>query len=106
MDNAIDFHLLVLMTSNLDGITKNYNLIRAGSTTVTPNPKFSFVPWDYDGTFGRNWDSSPVDAKTWLSNRLFDRLLGNPLLQSQVCPTLARTPWQSMHDQQPRPHDG
>ena len=83
VDNAIDFHLLVLMTSNLDGITKNYNLIRAASTTATPNPKFSFVPWDYDGTFGRNWDSSPVDAKTWLSNRLFDRLLGNPLYKAK-----------------------
>ncbi|PAW83677.1 MAG: hypothetical protein B9S29_05195 [Opitutia bacterium Tous-C2FEB] len=83
VDNAIDFHLLVLMTSNLDGITKNYNLIRAASTTATPNPKFAFVPWDYDGTFGRNWDGSVVDAKTWLSNRLFDRLLGNPIYKAK-----------------------
>lgn len=77
MDNAIDFHQLVLVTSNLDGITKNYNLVRHAVTATNPNPKFFFVPWDYDATFGRNWDGSRVDAKAWLSNRLFDRLLGN-----------------------------
>jgi len=77
VENAIDFHLLVLMTSNLDGITKNYNLVRPAVTATHPNPKFFFVPWDYDATFGRNWDGSRVDAKNWLSNRLFDRLLGN-----------------------------
>ncbi len=83
MDNAIDFHLLVLMTSNLDGITKNYNLVRHAVTATNPNPKFFFVPWDYDATFGRNWDGSRVDAKAWLSNRLFDRLLGNPLYKTK-----------------------
>lgn len=78
MDNAIDFHLLVLLTSNLDGITKNYNLVRPAATATSPRPKFFFVPWDYDATFGRNWDGSRVDAKAWLSNRLFDRLLAHP----------------------------
>jgi spore coat protein H len=83
IDNAIDFHLLVLMTSNLDGITKNYNLVRRAVTATNPNPKFYFVPWDYDATFGRNWDGSMVDAKSWLSNRLFDRLLGNALYKTK-----------------------
>ena len=78
VDNAIDFHLLVLTTSNLDGITKNYHLVRGAVTPASPRPRFSFVPWDYDATFGRNWDGSRVDAKAWLSNRLFDRLLSRP----------------------------
>ncbi len=81
VDNAIDFHLLVLLTSNLDGITKNYNLARPAATKATPDPKFFFVPWDYDATFGRNWDGSRVDAKAWLSNRLFDRLLADPAMR-------------------------
>jgi spore coat protein CotH len=79
--NAIDFHLLVLLTSNLDGITKNYNLARPAAAKGGPAPKFTFVPWDYDATFGRNWDGSRVDAKAWLSNRLFDRLLADPALR-------------------------
>lgn len=81
LDNAIDFHLLVLMTSNFDGITKNYNLARPAATQANPHPKFFFIPWDYDATFGRNWDGSRVDAKAWLSNRLFDRLLSYPPLR-------------------------
>lgn len=77
IDNAMDFHLLVLLTSNLDGISKNYLIGRAPFTPGPTPTKFFFVPWDYDGTFGRNWDGSQVDEKTWLSNRLFDRLLAN-----------------------------
>lgn len=75
--NAIDFHLLVLLTSNLDGITKNFILARDVPKAGAPPPRFFFVPWDYDATFGRNWDATPVDATAWLSNRLFDRLLGD-----------------------------
>lgn len=75
--NAIDFHLLVLMTSNIDGIIKNYLLARDAPSPRQPAPKFFFVPWDYDATFGRNWDGSRVGPDVWLSNRLFDRLMGN-----------------------------
>ena len=76
LDNAIDFHLLVLLTSNGDGITKNFILARDGQESGVPSQRFFFVPWDYDGTFGRNWDASPVPPSVWLSNNLFDRLLG------------------------------
>jgi hypothetical protein len=74
LDNAIDFHLLVLLTSNLDGITKNFIFARDAVMTNAPAPRFFFAPWDYDGTFGRNWDASRVDPTVWLSNHLFDRL--------------------------------
>ena len=74
LDNAIDFHLLVLLTSNMDGITKNFIFARDAVTTNAPAPRFFFAPWDYDGTFGRNWDASRVEPTAWLSNHLFDRL--------------------------------
>ena len=74
LDNAIDFQLIVLVTSNADGITKNFFLARAGPVPGTKAPKFFFAPWDYDGTFGRDWDASPFPHDAWLSNHLFDRL--------------------------------
>jgi spore coat protein CotH len=77
LDNAIDFHLLVLLTSNLDGITKNFILARNWLGGGQPKPRFFFAPWDYDGTFGRNWDASPVEPTAWPSNHLFDRLMGD-----------------------------
>lgn len=77
IDNAIDFHLLVLLTSNMDGIDKNFILARDAATEAHPIPRFFFVPWDYDATFGRNWEGSPVEPTFWLSNHLFDRLLSH-----------------------------
>jgi spore coat protein H len=77
LDNAIDFHLLVLVTGNGDGITKNYFLARNGQASGPVRQRFFFVPWDYDGTFGRNWDGNPFPHTAWLSNHLFDRLLGH-----------------------------
>ncbi len=77
LDNAIDFQLLVLLTSNLDGITKNYILARDAALPDASVPRFFFAPWDYDATFGRNWDASRVGPAEWLSNHLFDRLHGD-----------------------------
>jgi spore coat protein CotH len=77
LDNAIDFHLLVLLTSNMDGIDKNLILARDAPVTNAPLPRFFFAPWDYDATFGRNWEASRVGPTAWLSNHLFDRLLSD-----------------------------
>lgn len=77
LDNTIDFHLLVLLASNMDGYDKNLMLARDAPLTNAPLPRFFFVPWDYDATFGRNWEASRVRTTAWLSNHLFDRLLGN-----------------------------
>jgi spore coat protein CotH len=82
--NATDFFLLVLLTSNMDGITKNFILARDISATNAHLPRFFFAPWDYDGTFGRNWDASPVEPTAWLSNHLFDRLLANPAWRARL----------------------
>lgn len=83
LENAMDFHLLVLLTSNSDGITKNYMLARDAQGGPAANTRFFFVPWDYDGTFGRNWDASRVPPSLWLSNHLFDRLLGHKPYQEK-----------------------
>lgn len=77
IDSAIDFHLLVLVTGNADGITKNYYLARR-KPAADGNATFFFVPWDYDGTFGRNWNATPLPHDMWLSNHLFNRLLNLP----------------------------
>lgn len=74
---VIDFHLLVLLTSNMDGYDKNFVLARDAATAAAPRPRFFFVPWDYDATFGRNWEGSRVSPTEWQSNSLFDRLLSN-----------------------------
>lgn len=77
LDNTIDFHLLILLTSNMDGYDKNLIIARDAPTTNPPLPRFFFVPWDYDATFGRNWNAHRVEPTVWLSNHLFDRLLGD-----------------------------
>ena len=78
LGNAIDFHLLVLLADNLDGIDKNFIFARDAALLDKPKPPFFFVPWDYDGTFGRNWDATKVSPTGWLSNNLFDRLMRDP----------------------------
>jgi hypothetical protein len=75
LDNAIDFHLLLLFTSNIDGNDKNFILARDAVLPGKPPPKFFFIPWDYDATFGRSWNAQPVGAQQWLSSYLFDKLL-------------------------------
>ena len=94
LDNAIDFHLLVLLTSNTDGITKNFILARGKLDAGTP-ARFFFAPWDYDATFGRNWNATEVAPTLWLSNHLFNRLLGNREYRDRF---VAR--WKQLREQQ------
>jgi spore coat protein CotH len=83
VDYTIDFHLLLLLTSNMDGNDKNFIIARDAPTAAMQQPRFFFVPWDYDATFGRNWEGSIVEPREWLSNHLFDRLLGNRTYQQK-----------------------
>jgi hypothetical protein len=78
LENTIDFHLLVLLTSNMDGFDKNFLLARDAPQANSPPPRFFFVPWDYDATFGRTWNGAPFQPSAWLANHLFERLLSNP----------------------------
>ncbi len=95
IDNAIDFQLLVLLTNNLDGITKNFNLARDAALPDAPAPRFFFAPWDYDATFGRHWNATRVGADVWLSNHLFDRLHGDAAFRQRFA---AR--WQQLRDKE------
>jgi hypothetical protein len=74
LDSAIDFQLLVLLTSNMDGIDKNFIIARDVAKPNAPAPRFFFVPWDYDATFGRNWESSRVGTNEWQTSFIFERL--------------------------------
>ncbi|TXI10153.1 MAG: hypothetical protein E6Q76_04530 [Rhizobium sp.] len=95
VDYAIDYHLLLLLTSNMDGYDKNFIIARDAVSESLPQPKFFFVPWDYDATFGRNWEGSLVEPREWLSNHLFDRLLGNRTYKQKYA---AR--WKALRKQQ------
>lgn len=95
LGNAVDFHLLVLLTSNMDGIDKNLILARDEPLTNAPVPKFFFAPWDYDATFGRNWEASRVSPTAWLSNHLFDRLLSDAAYRKKFA-----TRWKQLRQQE------
>jgi spore coat protein CotH len=76
LGSAIDFHLLQLVTCNADSPTKNF-IIARDAPRQGKDPLFFFVPWDFDATFGRDWNAHHVSPQRWLSNYLYDRLLSN-----------------------------
>jgi len=70
IDNAIDFFILMMITSACDNITKNYYISRHSTESL-----FFFTPWDMDGSFGRSWDGSrKEDFNPMGRNLLFKRL--------------------------------
>lgn len=57
-ENVVEWHLLLLLTNNDDGLIKNFYLYNdhyGGS--------LKFIPWDYDHSFGRdgNYDLNLID---------------------------------------------
>ncbi|HEV8543332.1 MAG TPA: CotH kinase family protein [Verrucomicrobiae bacterium] len=95
LENTIDFHLLILVTSNMDGFDKNLLLARDAPRTNGPPTRLFFAPWDYDATFGRNWEASRLGSTAWLSNHLFDRLLSDPAYRQKF---IAR--WKQLRERQ------
>jgi hypothetical protein len=74
--NVIDWHLLLLLTNNDDGIFKNFYLYQENDGS-----KFQFIPWDYDHSFGRDGDYSLnlIDREVgWQKVVLLRRLMGIP----------------------------
>lgn len=73
LENIIDWHLLLLMSNNNDGILKNFYLYKIDNETP-----IRIAPWDYDHSFGRdgdnelNLDERPLDIERSI---LFKRLL-------------------------------
>jgi len=73
LSNIIDWHLLLLVSNNNDGLKKNFYLYKQDSQTLV-----RIAPWDYDHSFGRdgdnelNLDVRPVNMEQSI---LFARLL-------------------------------
>lgn len=65
---------VAVCTQNLDGFYHNYALYRNSETGI-----FEIMPWDYDATFGRDWDGDIVEfdalsikGKNILSQKLLE----------------------------------
>jgi len=72
LNNIIDWHLLLLLTNNGDGLVKNFYLYRQGT-----NKPFKICPWDYDHSFGRD-GGGELNLDEFISLKkiaLLDRLL-------------------------------
>jgi len=72
LNNLIDWHLLLLISNNSDGILKNFYLYKQSSKVPV-----RIAPWDYDHSFGRDGDNE-MNLKNYLDVKrsiLFKRLL-------------------------------
>ncbi|GAB5417865.1 MAG: spore coat protein CotH [Crocinitomicaceae bacterium] len=70
--NLIDWHLLLLLTNNDDGIFKNFYLYKEGGD------QWKFIPWDYDHSFGRdgNYELNLIEREVgWEKVVLLRRLM-------------------------------
>ncbi len=70
IDNAVDYYIFLNFIKGVDNRGKNTFLAKYDKNDV-----FFCIPWDMDGTWGRNWDSSISDYSGVLTNNLFSRLL-------------------------------
>lgn len=76
LNNIADWHILLLLTNNSDGILKNFFLYKCNDSEP-----YRIALWDYDHSFGRDGDgeynmlSRNVDINR---NRLIDRLMRMP----------------------------
>jgi|LSQX01.2.fsa_nt_gb hypothetical protein len=76
LDNVADWHILLLLTNNQDGIMKNFYLYKQDAYTL-----IRFAIWDYDHSFGRDGDNElnmlerKIDCNRSI---LIKRLMENP----------------------------
>lgn len=69
IQNIIDWHLLLLLTNNGDGVIKNYYWYTKSDTP------WKVIPWDYDDSYGRNGDGTIQTFECdWERNTLLNRL--------------------------------
>lgn len=71
--SLIDWHLLLLLTNNHDGIIKNFYLYK-----LPNNSRLKFIPWDYDHSFGRdgNYELNLIEREVgWQRVILLKRLM-------------------------------
>jgi spore coat protein CotH len=72
IENIIDFHLLLLITNNGDGVVNNNYLYRQNLQTP-----YKICPYDFDHSFGRDGDGepNPVNFIDFKRNKLISRLI-------------------------------
>lgn len=79
--NIIDWHLLLLLSNNSDGILKNFYLYKVDTDTPV-----RIAPWDYDHSFGRDGDNE-LNMDRLLNpsiSLLFERLLAEPAYRQAI----------------------
>lgn len=89
--NVIDWHLLLLISNNSDGILKNFYLYKIDNKTP-----IKIAPWDYDHSFGRDGDNElNIDERPLSMERsiLFKRLLEFDWYRSQI-----KKRWQELNN--------
>jgi len=90
--NIVDWHLLLLLSNNNDGVLKNFYLYKINDDTP-----YRVAPWDYDHSFGRDGDNEL---------NLLDRVV-NPersilferLMQRAWYKELLKIRWQELNDE-------
>lgn len=73
LENLLDWHLLLLVTNNSDGILKNFYLYRQSEEEA-----YQIAIWDYDHSFGRDGDNElnlSDELPDMTRSILFSRLL-------------------------------
>ncbi len=73
LNNIIDWHLLLLLSHNGDGLLKNFYLYKNSE-----DDQLKVVPWDYDHSAGRDGDNELNLSNTMMDddrNVLLDRLM-------------------------------
>ncbi|SFT55038.1 CotH protein [Lishizhenia tianjinensis] len=58
LDNIVDWHLLLLLSNNSDGILKNFYCYQ-----VKDGKGLRIIPWDYDHAFGRDGNGDRNDLE-------------------------------------------
>lgn len=99
----------VVCTQNYDGFIQNYALYRNGEDGL-----FQIIPWDYDATWGRDWDGEimeynyvPIEGYNTLTARLLDvkvfrdqyRLLLEEILETSFTIDALETKITNLHRQ-------
>jgi hypothetical protein len=91
LQNILDWHLLLLVTNNSDGILKNFYLFRQRDDQA-----YQIAIWDYDHSFGRDGDN-----ELNLSNELPDltrSILFSRLMQQNWYLEALKDRWQYQKD--------
>ena len=69
IDNIIDYFLFINLCGGSDNVGKNWFFLKRDNST-----KFTILPWDLDGTWGRNPFAEETSFSNTVTNNLFIRL--------------------------------